>query len=986
MSTNSFDSSMTCKWSTPPLTDDGANADNVSKITAAVIVAQGDSALYNKSVTFEIIDNPGVFFDNNKTSSDSLSNVNGIATKLFKSAVVGTGKITAYLTDNPLISAGIQNFEFKEWQPSAALVTTVIINNGADMGGNDPITVAATVTDKNGKAPLSGVRVHFELLDSEDDTALFSDTTTSKSQGITDVNGEISKLFIDSVAETGSVHVYVSSSGGDKIPATDKPFQFSPIQADSMQLSLSNDGAFAGGEKITVKASLTNKGNPLPSQKVNFILPDSSAVFVDGTINNDGYSITSGVTGPEGTVSKEFTDNVWEEGTVNASTVVSGSQQVPLNQDKKFLFNEPPSLQIELQPLQVKSLSTGEWISGSDAAADGKTQIQVTAQVSVADDRGIRGPLADVEGVFLLPTAEHAIFVDPNNPYKISGKTNSKGEISQQFTSEYIESTSSANIVTGYISGHNGSQLSKSLPYSFSDPWQDVAQITASLSGLSSASIYTNGLHQAVYQLSFVLASAGGTRLNSHNQPTVKDVINRVKLVDFNNKNQELGTGILASWQYTLEPNDFDKQLASSVALVEAQWDDSSARIDNGVAYITYYITCKSTESLNRLQIGLAISPTGSSQIIYDAVNEKIEKFVTINLMAEINYYRSNLSLLGKHQKHPGESDSDDQLAMPNGIEPDGNFWRQWDYTLAISDNSELRKIRKCLLISELNLPDDYSFFSKSNIIYNNKAYFWPNNVTGSNGDLLAYKENYPVQSTGTPAQQITVPSGDNSRLYFSIYSAFGYINVGEVEYKQIDFKLYDQYGNSGDFSIDPEAIPSDYNSNKMGDINFVKDRIPGVMSNSSIGIKTDLFISSNTYNTDTIGICSDSFITDKIGGTVLDLKSSSIAFSITPSSPQDQNNPKRIFNIVYNNINVSNYLKINNSAVITTSDSSITWNLKPIWNDNYVVISNSASPGNISWYPAPANDSKTGEHIFVYVDGYSVTDNSFLWFLSKGK
>ncbi len=61
MSTNSFDSSMTCKWSTPPLTDDGANADNVSKITAAVIVAQGDSALYNKSVTFEIIDNPGVF-------------------------------------------------------------------------------------------------------------------------------------------------------------------------------------------------------------------------------------------------------------------------------------------------------------------------------------------------------------------------------------------------------------------------------------------------------------------------------------------------------------------------------------------------------------------------------------------------------------------------------------------------------------------------------------------------------------------------------------------------------------------------------------------------------------------------------------------------------------------------------------------------------------------------------------------------------------
>lgn len=982
MSIDSFDSSFTLTLL--PLVDNDANADNSSTITAIAKVTRNNHLLADENITFQLLNTKAVFIDSNRQVTSGNTGATGRVTKKFKSWEVAGGKIIAYMTNNISVNAGPEEFTFKEWRPPYdAIIVLTLENNDALSDGKDAIIAKVTVTASDGVTPLSGVKVNFELLDN--DTANFIDSGEDRTWGLTTEKGQIKKSFTDSSAETGEVHVFITSDGGDKISAPDKSFQFKPLEPDRIQLSLKNNGAIAGGGKNTVLATVTNKGVLMPDQTVHFSLPDSSAVFVDSNETSNGYSVTSGITGKDGTVSKDFTDTIWQEGTIHAYIAIPGQPLDKVDDDKIFLFIEPPGLQIDLKPLQVKLLSSGNWVNGSDAPADGNSAIQVTAVVTAENEHGCRLPLQNVVVKFHLPKAGHAIFTAPQSPYTITGQTNSQGEVSQQFTCEYIESVNflEANrTVTAYISGHKDQQLKSSQAFTFSDPWQDVAQLTASFNSNPSATIYANGLHQAVYRLSFVLASASGTRLNTHNQPTLQDVISQVKLIDFYSKN-ELGTGSLSAVHYSRTPNIYQKNLEFSNIPSETIVDDNSDHINNGVVFLTYYITCDPEKILDILQTGVAITPGNSSKTIYNASGEKFNIPVTLKLMQAVNYNSNLISLQGKHSIHPGESENDQELANPGGIEPAGNFWRQWDYTLKLQDNIDNLRLFQCILDTNSTLPSDYVFASRSNVIYNNQAYFWPNNVHDANGNSLPSQNTYTVKSPGTPEQKINIPADENTMLYFTIYSTFGHINSGGYKYHPVNFSLYDQYGNSGKFSISPIDIPLIYNYETIANLNFIKDGFTTAQPSEAPGEISDIFIMTDFQSEQTIGICDDKTIIRWTGGPPLDTKSSRITFTIKPNAAQSDN-PQRIFQIQHKIGDIANYLSIkgsNNPVILTTDmNNAKTWYLKPIWQDNYIVISDYSYPGNNSWYPANASETRTGEHVFVFLSPYHNKDNSFRW------
>ena len=186
-------------------------------------------------------------------------------------------------------------------------ITVEVINDDQPGDGTSQETALATVTYKGGKPPAGQTyEVHFELLMSDDDTAIFTDTTTGKTQGSTDENGVVTKYFTDSVGETGQLIAYVKMDTGGN-PEDQKPFTFDPVDPDALELVLENDDAVVDRDRgITAKATVKKNGKPLKNVEVNFELApdDISAVFnvytavplkieVSPTPQNDGdtYSI-----------------------------------------------------------------------------------------------------------------------------------------------------------------------------------------------------------------------------------------------------------------------------------------------------------------------------------------------------------------------------------------------------------------------------------------------------------------------------------------------------------------------------------------------------------------------------------------------------------------------------------------------------------------------------------------------------------------------
>ena len=962
-----------------PLENEVEKADNRTKITVTAEVSQGDYVVRGQNVTFELSREADTFSDSQHSTTHGTTEIDGKISKTFTSWQLGSGKVTAYLSDNPQGAAGMRTYEFTSWLPDSDSKATVTLeNNGATSDGVDAITAKVTLTARDGVTPLSGVSVNFELLRAEVQ-ATFVGEGRDTSQGFSNKEGTVSKPFVDSYAEEGEVHAFINTVGEGKIMPSDKPFKFKGLQVDNIDLTLDNDGAYAGDGVIIVTAHVTDKGKDMSGQTVNFtLLDDSSAIFNDTKIKT-----TQGITAGDGRVSKEITDTVWETGTVHAEVFINNGK---IFKDTVYTFTMPPSVSIELESLEVRESKDEEWKTDNNAPADGVAAIRATALVAFINEKGIKSPLNGEWVTFELPSFGKAVFdidSDDDTLFKASGFTGKDGTVSKIFTCEYIESKDTpeaSRTVKTSVMGPNSVPKSDSRPFTFSDPWQNVANLSVSCCSGNVGSIYKNSNHQAEYRASFVVASKFGTRLNKNNQPMIEEIIKRITLIDYDTK-IPLGASSLQGVKYTLVSNEFEKEIVLSIGLVRDEDNYGNHIDDNGNVIITWYITCDENNTPNLLRVGLKIAPSGTDDIIYYALGEKqLDPPVTLQFIPAIHYGREDLSVFGEMIRHDGQSSDDDTL--PKTLS-DENFWRQWDYRLTIKDNEESRKMFRCYLKEGGELPNNYAFSEVTNILYNNKAYFWPNNIRNAQDQPLKEQKYYMVSSDGTPKREINASGYTNKNsLYFTLYSSFGKVNSGGHDYRHIDFRLIDQYGNSGEFSVMPENIPKNYNSSVLGGVNFIREGFSGGLPDNKPGDAEYKVLIQSISKGKFIGCCQDDYINKTLGGIALDLTSSNVYFSINRSLSNQSEQPK-IFDILEWNTDASLRsitLQNNGKGLIFTNDANPgVWLIQPVWNNNHIVISNKDLGGYLSWYPADT----TGGHILTYVSAYIEGDSDFKWLLA---
>ena len=966
-----------------PLENNNANADNTSVITAAAQVSTDGHYLQNQSITFHIDSGLAVFTDTGTDTSPGISGADGKAIKYFKSPFVGAGKISAYLTDNPTIG-GVQSFEFKAWEPpNNTILDLKLVNNEALSDGTDKITVIATVTNTN--KGLSGIKVNFILPD--EGKAIFVDNGDDKTFGYTSEEGVVIKYITDMAPEHGLVEAFITKFGGDEIEDS-KPFTFTAPSPNRLVLTLDKTIAVAGVDNIAATATVTYNQILLTGQLVHFSLPDSSAVFIDSNLqDSDGHSITSGTTDGNGVITKKFTDNRWEEGRVVAYADLGEINGIntEIDDSKEFIFTEPLSLAIEMKDLQITDEEPGNWSIDDEAPADGVWRFRATVTVTVAGVDGKRKGLKNVAVEFNLPPAPggHAEFINSSKPYYALEYTDEDGVAYKEFSSKYIEDEGMPvqnRTITVDIPAHAGQNLSVSKPFIFSDPWEDVTDLKASFSaGQEQNIIYGNDWHQAELLLTIPLISSSGTVLNENNQPLIADVISCVKLIDFNSR-EELGVGALSAWHYTTKKNIYPGTNN------DLQPDDTTNKIINGIAYITFYLTSSTT---GNIQIGAKITPTGSKKEIYDALGGKFTISVLLTAVPPINYTLDRLDISGSQKAHIGQPPDDDVLSNTNGPEYEGNFWREWQYTIKIKSNEDNRRIFRCQLAPGATLPSDYAFSSKSNIIYNYKAYFWPNNIYDAANNPLPSQLSYPVKSSGTPGQNISLPTNTlKDTLYFTLYCAFGDLNFHEINAYPINIIIYDQFGNSGNFVVDPNAVPITYSPDDLPYLNFLRDGFESISLANTQRENSDLYFSPTNYDSKYVGKNSNSFIHGFANGDPLDANVPGIKFKVLSAST-DPDNPQRIFTISCGDNQQQSYLKtdaVNRPIVITDINSASTWYLKPIWKNNTIVIANVAMGGIMSWNIVLVRDSKNVIYLLVYTNPYVLKEKIFEWVMVPGQ
>ena len=733
----------------------------------------------------------------------------------------------------------MSDIDYSDFAPAGSIVTLQLDNNDALNDGLDAITAVATVTKDS--AGVKGVKVYFQLISA--DKAIFSVPSTypDHADGVSNDSGTVSKAFTDTEAEEGEVHVYIKFEDGTK-SVDDKDFTFKTPVPDKVTVTFEHNEAEAGGvQTITATALATRKDMatgqdvPLSNQLIHFVLPDSAAYFTgaEADKNKDGDSITQGKTNSDGKVFKDFADLKCEQGDVNAyfslGIDLEGVEQKVMG-DAKFTFVVPASLQISLAAVQGVCHSNGQATSfkGNKAATDDEDSFTATATVTIGGVNNTRVPLEGIDVDFSLPAQmtpygeDRDKWVD-NHVIIITGENGTA--TSPHFASNtVIKDLLTATVFTPTLSKQD------TTPFSFSVPWQGVKDLYCNFSGgLDKALIYANGRHQALLRIRMTLTKEDTIPLDASNQPTLDEVTRDITFIDYQTR-MPLGEGNLTGWKYTRTPNIFDKQLLVSAAegeIVQASDDEWQDGVKDGVVRLSYYFTCDDDELNKNLQIGFTVSPPGADgTVLYNALNGEFENPVSLYGKTQKMYATKDI-LINPTAVNSGAPDD-------YATRDDDNLWRQWDYQIRL-DSIDGTFIFRCQVddtsrFVQNNKGVSLPFARSSRLFYNYAAYFWPNNVRDENDIPLPATSYYYMQIGGETRRRAEVPAGRTDTLYCTFYATSG--NGGAMDdectpgtenispnghlERAVYITIYDQYGNKGEFTVDPRELPQRYDVKKI--------------------------------------------------------------------------------------------------------------------------------------------------------------------------
>jgi hypothetical protein len=914
-----------------------APADGTSPITANVEYIIDNQYVPNADITLKLHpDGTHAHFSNGGQEIHGTTKADGtlVRPETFTDSVVESGTIEAYPTDNPSLSQSKPvNFVASDtWT-----VDLNIENDDALANGKEPIIAVATV--KKGGVPQQGQTVYFEI--SESQSAQFNNGTQDTT-GVTLVAGNASAPFTDTLAETGNVTASIKLPDHSN-PHDTKPFQFTGPSDYSLGLDLTgNPGTAGNGSQITATATLTanEAGLSVGNKPILFELPDSdTAQFTNGE-----QSITVN-TNSSGIATAPFTDSAWEQGTVQATLDVPDKQFTT----KQYQFNPPSNLGITVNPLTTLTTDgTATVVEFPYCPADGTSKL--TAKGLVWTDPQKKNPWTGGGYVRFVLRGSARFTASSSSQY--DAPIQPDGTVTVSFTDDKIEQgLLSSMILVPTGNGPFGTPQS----YEFIDPWSGVSALIGTFPpNAFTTTIYANGLNEAALTVSMTLSSTNGVKLTSNNQPDITAVESGTSLIEYSTRGA-LG-GLKGVWAYSMDDNGFSGSAQYSRASTPPAKDNG---VTGGVATVTYYITNSDNSVSSSVSIGAAITPTGKiivkgtglgtnnipkgttapAPIVYFAQSyNALNPAPTVNTTPAIDY--KDVAVIAQEVSHDGEDDNNPSYAA-------GNYWRRYDYVITnlLDATKNPQQIFKCELQPNVSFTSDYAFGERSNVIYDFKAYFWPNNVSTSDGTPLETKDGYTVQSAGSGKQTVTL-SAKNNQLYATMFCAFGNVSVGSSSYTPVTLRLIDAYGNSGLFRLntDGTAFPSAY-----ADVPNWKPLVYTTDTNPSGGTTTGtngpLTFTCVSPNPDSVRPWDgDSWISGNAGGPPLLVSAGAYGYSVTPTNSSDTNDQKTY------NITETPGTYVKNSGVeavdpgssfVVTGSDAYAWRFAPLWAGGALVISN---------------------------------------------
>ncbi|GHE53380.1 hypothetical protein GCM10019059_10630 [Camelimonas fluminis] len=749
-----------------------------------------------------------------------------------------------------------------------------------DSGAPNGVMLTATLT--RASQPCPGALVVFEIfmpdhksgVPDDQQARLYPSDSGTDSQtysALTDRGGKATVTVYDGSAGEVEVIASYTTPTDDSLGPTNTIGFIAP-KADKLAVKLDPETTTMASV-ITVAATATTKTDvPVPGTLIDMTLPlKGQAAFCDsmGTMLTDEFgkplykcSVTAN---RDGVATAHFTSALWSSGNITAG--IEDPDQSIDKQERQYTFGYSNDVEAIFDDTVVVD-STGATrltensgsSSGSQVApvapADGHSRLRISGWVQFRT--GPR-PLGGNPSVILKASGERASFSnhDLDTPDQITLACQDHVRDGQSYPGYFTAELTSDLPETGHVKvtvdrdvDADGNPLTDPPPaepatiaYEFRDAWSSVINIAiTSANTETSYAIYANGLHQAEIILSFDLVSAAGDDLIPQAAcPTVAELAARVLFLDYASGDAiaRLTPGAPwpenTAWGFDDVANPYSKKSLGD-ATPMAVLDAAASTISNGRARLYFYIRHGVATNLDRMTLGVEISPTGcylddtvtlqnAPAISYSQAGRTLKApLLIITPVAPPKLGLGSLSCTGA----PTSSDRQNEDGPANDAarsEYKENYYRQIDYVISPSaeftDTHYITEVTFALQNANA-LGNDNCYSSITNGLYDYRLYLWPSDALKFTGKTrpgrdgsYGMKSNIDYGATFDPAD-VDIENA----ITVTRYIGFGATLHGRYVRTDINLVMTDEYGNAYPICLPADTTPPQYNLTTMSDWN----------------------------------------------------------------------------------------------------------------------------------------------------------------------
>lgn len=354
--------------------------------------------------------------------------------------------------------------------------------------------------------------------------------------------------------------------------------------------------------------------------------------------------------------------------------------------------------------------------------------------------------------------------------------------------------------------------------------------------GVEVGYIFPNGRNQAKITVTITPTDADQKPLSREQMPTLDYVKSCVSAIDYYSLVSLEKDPQNPGWAYSLEENTFNHHTFSSGEEAVIDWDSLkiSEPDDQPASTMTFdiYVTYSLDRGDQKKFVGLMFKiydERWGDPIIYTCSNAptsggalNFNQYVEIRSNPQLIYNKDNVKCIPVNLS---SANIDDTWPLNlKGMEPDSNIWRFWHYEVTLSSpvNAALAYCATDYDFQKYDLENGVRFANRYDGLYKSEAIFWPTNIVDLKFNPIPLSDVRNFKFNG--GHGININNNNSKSLYLSVFYEFGKRYKYTIYNTYINMKLYDQYGNVGDFHIDVGCIPSVYNKDSMGSLNLLSD------------------------------------------------------------------------------------------------------------------------------------------------------------------